>query len=77
MGASENWGTLFWGPYSKDPAIPGTILGSSIFRNPQIRVSHYRSPSCASELLWDGTTPAAAETATAAPVKQLPPLALL
>ena len=26
-------GTLFWGPYNKDPAISGTILGSSIFGN--------------------------------------------
>ena len=25
--------TLFWGPYNKDPAIPGTILGSPIFGN--------------------------------------------
>ena len=21
LGVSENWGTLFWGPYKKDPTI--------------------------------------------------------
>ena len=21
MGLSENWGTLFWGPYNEDPTI--------------------------------------------------------
>ena len=26
-------GTLFWGPYNKDPTIWGTILGSPIFGN--------------------------------------------
>ena len=26
-------GTLFWGPYNKDPTISGTILGSPIFGN--------------------------------------------
>ena len=26
-------GTLFWGPYNKDPTIEGTILGSPIFGN--------------------------------------------
>ena len=36
MGVSENQGTLFWGPYNKDPTIWGTILGSPIFGNPQI-----------------------------------------
>ena len=25
MGVSENRGTLFWGPYNKDPTISGTI----------------------------------------------------
>ena len=29
-------GTLFWGPYNKDPTIEGTILGSPIFGNPHI-----------------------------------------
>ena len=33
MGVSENWGTLFWGLYNKDPTIWGTILGSPIFGN--------------------------------------------
>ena len=28
MGVSHNKGTLFWGPYNKDPTIWGTILGS-------------------------------------------------
>ena len=23
MGVSENWGTLFWGPYNKDPTTLG------------------------------------------------------
>ena len=26
-------GTLFWGPYHKDPTIQGTILGPPIFGN--------------------------------------------
>ena len=26
-------GTLFWGPYNKDPTIQATILGSPIFGN--------------------------------------------
>ena len=26
-------GTLFWGPYNKDPTISGTISGSPIFGN--------------------------------------------
>ena len=29
-------GTLFWGPYNKDPTIQGTILGSPFFGNPHI-----------------------------------------
>ena len=29
-------GTLFWGPYKKDPTIQSTILGSTIFVNPKI-----------------------------------------
>ena len=32
------WGTLFWGPYDKDPTIQGTILGSPIFGNSHIEV---------------------------------------
>ena len=32
-GVSENRGTLFWGPYNKDPTISGTRLGSPIFGN--------------------------------------------
>ena len=35
MGVSENRGTLFWGPYNKDPSILGTILGPPIFGTPQ------------------------------------------
>ena len=31
LGVSENKGTLFWGPYNKDPTIWGTILGSPVF----------------------------------------------
>ena len=27
------WGTLFWGPYNRDPTIWGTILGFPIFGN--------------------------------------------
>ena len=29
-------GTLFWGPYNKDPTICGTILRSRIFGNPHL-----------------------------------------
>ena len=29
-------GTLFWGPYNKDPSILGTILGTPIFGNSHI-----------------------------------------
>ena len=38
MGVSDNWGgTLFWGPYSRDPTIYGAILlGSPIFGNSHI-----------------------------------------
>ena len=36
MGLSENWGTLFGGPYNKDPTIEGTILGSPIIGNPHM-----------------------------------------
>ena len=36
MGVSENRGTLFGGPYNKDPTMWGTILGSPIFGNPHI-----------------------------------------
>ena len=31
-------GTLFWGPYNKDPIFQGTILGSQIFGNSHLRV---------------------------------------
>ena len=34
-------GTLFWGPYNKDPTFQGTILGSPIFGN-----SHIAYNSC-------------------------------
>ena len=33
MGVSENLGTLYWGPYNKDPTIWGTILGPPIVGN--------------------------------------------
>ena len=36
VGLSENSGTLFWGPYNKDPTVQGTGLGSPIFGNPNI-----------------------------------------
>ena len=29
-------GTLFWGPYNKDPTIEGTIFGSPIFGTPML-----------------------------------------
>ena len=32
----ETRGAVFWGLYSQDPTIWGTILGSPIFGNPQI-----------------------------------------
>ena len=38
MGVSENEGYLKVGPYNEDPTIEGTILGSSIFGNPHIKV---------------------------------------
>ena len=28
------WGTLFWGPYNKDPTIQGTVLGSLFSETP-------------------------------------------
>ena len=31
-------GTVFWGPYNKDPTIQGTILGSPIFGNSHLAV---------------------------------------
>ena len=36
VGVSENRGTLFRGPYNKDPSIYDTILGSPIFGTPPI-----------------------------------------
>ena len=45
MGLSENYGTLFWGPCRKDPAIWGTILGSPIVGNPYIVGSVHPGPS--------------------------------
>ena len=33
-------GTLFGGPYSKDPTIQGTILGSPVFGNSHIVFSN-------------------------------------
>ena len=38
LGVSHNKGTLFWGPYNKDPTIWGTILGSPLFGNPHLGV---------------------------------------
>ena len=39
MGVSANYrGTLFWGPYNKDPTILSIILGSPIFGNSHIRI---------------------------------------
>ena len=29
-------GTVFWGPYKKDPSIWGSLLGSPTFGNPHI-----------------------------------------
>ena len=29
-------GTVFWGPYHKDPTIQGTVLGSPNFGNSQL-----------------------------------------
>ena len=29
-------GTLFWGPYNKDPTMQGYILGSPVFGNAHI-----------------------------------------
>ena len=36
-------GALFWGPYDKDPAIWGTILGAPIFGNPRFESYHGKS----------------------------------
>ena len=33
MGVSDSRGTVFWGPYNKDPAFQGITLGSPIFGN--------------------------------------------
>ena len=38
LGVSEIRGTVFWGPYNKDPTIQGTILGSPIFGNSHLAV---------------------------------------
>ena len=32
----KNRGTLFWGPYNRDPTIYRTIFGSPIFGNSQV-----------------------------------------
>ena len=37
-GFPKTRGTLFWGPYNKDPTIWCTILGSPIFGNPHVRL---------------------------------------
>ena len=37
-------GTLFWGPYNKDPTIKGTILGSLIFGNPHCASRYFSLP---------------------------------
>ena len=42
MGVSENRGTLFWGPYSKDPTIWGSIFGSPIFGNSRMIITRSR-----------------------------------
>ena len=39
-------GTLFGGSYNKDPTIYGTIFGSPIFGNSQIRVLSFRAWPC-------------------------------
>ena len=31
-------GTLFWGPYNKDPTILGAVLGPPIFGNSYLEV---------------------------------------
>ena len=41
MGVSEDRGTSFWGPDSKDPTIEGIILGSPIFGNSHIYIGHH------------------------------------
>ena len=40
MGVSENRGTLFWGPFHKDPPISGTTLGCPILGNSHIAAKH-------------------------------------
>ena len=44
-------GTLFWGPYNKDPTIQGTILGPPIFGNDR---SLKRYVSWATGMVWGG-----------------------
>ena len=34
-------GTLFWGPYNKDPSISGTMLGSPISETPVCAWKHH------------------------------------
>ena len=43
LGVVLGWGTLFGGPYNKDP---GTILGSPIFGNPHVAVFIFRIGCC-------------------------------
>ena len=43
MGVSENRGTLFRGPYNKDPTIQGGILGSLIFGNSHVDKVRFRT----------------------------------
>ena len=52
-------GTLFWGPYNRDPTISGTVLGSPIFGNSHIltglafgfRVAGFRKPQSGNILI--------------------------
>ena len=39
-------GTLFWGPYNKDPTIQGTISGSPIFGNSLLDFTVTSSGAC-------------------------------
>ena len=41
--SEDRRGTLFGGPYNKDPTIEGTILGSTIFGTPHIKSSTLNS----------------------------------
>ena len=45
-------GTLFWGPYNKDPTNSGTLLGSQFFGSSQIEEHEAFSKETSRVLVW-------------------------